>query len=339
MRISTQFRLACVTLLICISLGVQSQPSFSGGQGDGGVQKISGAPHSTNTTTQAASGSAPATVADIKQAEPHKFTNNKATDSPSEWWLVCLTAALALFTAWLVIETRRLVDEASKTSKRQEGEMKQSLSIATQAAQAAEKAANASLVAQRPWLSCNVEVSGPLTYSPEGDAKFDFRFTVTNVGHSPAMGVRLTPNLNLMSPKHEHSILMLQRMADHNHGMPVRSGAVLVPGAVPLGDAELGLVLFPGEKQIFNYRLPLKREEIERSCEDIKPDMHFFPELFGLVTYTYPLATIRAETGFVFRVEKAQGDGRFGGVFELGQEVQAENMRISEHSLWSGFAS
>jgi hypothetical protein len=48
---------------------------------------------------------------------------------------------LAVFTAWLVLETRRLVGEAIKTSTRQAGEMRESLSIATQAAQAAEGAA------------------------------------------------------------------------------------------------------------------------------------------------------------------------------------------------------
>lgn len=182
---------------------------------------------------------------------------------------------------------------------------------ATIAANAAKKSADASLIALRPWLSCNVDIAGPLTYTAAGDAQFDFRIIVKNVGHSPAMGVNLTPYITLFSPKHEPSILNLQRMAGHNRAMPVGGAGVLVPGGIPLGSAELGLVLFPEETYTFNYRLPIRRNEIEKACEDIKPNMHFWPELCGLVTYTYPLATEKGRHWL--RVSHRKGVGRRPG--------------------------
>lgn len=235
--------------------------------------------------------------------------------------------------------TQDLVTEALKSSNRQGREMKESLAIATQAADAASKAAHASFASLRPWLSCKVNVAGPLTYKATGDAQFDFRMIVKNVGQTPAQGVRLEPGLNLMSPKHEHTIVKLLKMAEHNRAMPVGVGAVLLPGAIPIGGAELGLVLFPEETYTFSWRIPIRRDEIQRACEDIKPHAHFWPEVFGLVSYTYPLATVRADTGFMYCIEKALADGTRGAVLELDEPVLLENLRLIDHSLWSGFAT
>lgn len=295
--------------------------------------------HVTETPSQpnAASASSPAIASPTLQR--HESTQDKADHLRSEWWLIGLTGALAFFTAWLVLETRRLVGEAIKTSTRQAGEMRESLGIATQAARAAEGAANTALVAQRPWISCKVEVAGPITYSPEGNAQFHFRLTATNVGHTPAMGVRLFLRLNLLSPEHEHSILQLLRLTELNRGLPAHGGAVVLPGSVSLGNNETGVLLFPGETHSINYRLPLNRGEIVKSCDDIKPNLYFMPEVFGLATYTYPLAAVRADTGFVYQVERAKPVEHLGTAFGLDEVVQAEQITISEHQLWGSFAT
>jgi hypothetical protein len=212
--------------------------------------------------------------------------------------------------------------------------------IATKiSAKAANKNADTALIALRPWISCKVEIAGPLTYTPDGDAKFMFRFIVENVGHSPAFGVRLTPFLSLLSPKHEPSIVKLQKMAQLNRAMPVGTVSILMPGGIPIGGAELGLILFPNDPHSFNYKIPIKRADIESSCEDIKPNMHFTPEVFGLVTYTYPLADVRADTGFVRRIDNVSPDSKSGLAFELSKPVQLGHLRVADHSLWSGFAT
>src|SRR5207249_3772832 len=168
--------------------------------------------------------------------------------------------------------TVALGKEAQKTGDRQAGEMQDSLKISRDAADAAQISADASLVRLRPWVSCHVEIAGPLEYTSEGDALFELRFIVKNVGQAPAMGVRLSPFLTLFSPKHEHSIINLQRMAEHNRGMPAGGATMIIPGGTPIVGSELGLLLFPDETCTFNYRIPIKRSEIEKSCEDIKPN-------------------------------------------------------------------
>jgi hypothetical protein len=238
------------------------------------------------------------------------------------------TLGIALFTVILANATIGLRESTKKLWEAGERQ----IAVAEKSAEAAKKSADASLVGLRPWVSCHVEIAGPLKYTSEGDAFFEFRFTIKNVGHTPAMGIRFSPHITLLSPKHEPSILRLNRMANHHRAMPVGVAGVLIPGGMPLGDAELGLVLFPDETYTFNYKIPVKRSEIEKACEDM-PTKHFFPEVFGLVTYTYPLAKVRADTGLVCHIEKP------GSAFELGEPVPLENMRLSDHALWSGFAT
>jgi hypothetical protein len=213
------------------------------------------------------------------------------------------------------------------------------LKVTAAAADAAKDASKASLLGLRPWISCNVQIAGPLTYTAAGDAQFEFRVIVKNVGHSPAFGVNLTPSLNLLSPKHEHSILKLQKIAHLNRETPIDAPGVLLPGGTPIGGAELGLILFPEETFTFNYKIPISRDEIEKSFEDIKPARYFFPEVFGLVTYLYPLAAVRADTGFVCSIENVSPGSKSGLAFELGQPVRADYMRVADASLWSGFAT
>ena len=245
------------------------------------------------------------------------------------------TVVLALSTIGLWLATNRLW----KAGEKQIAVAARAAEAANKSAEAAEKSADAGAIALRPWISCKVEIGGPLTYTPEGHAKFVFRFILENVGHSPAFGVRLTPSLNLLSPTHEHSILKLLRMADHNRAMPVKTVGVLIPGGTSMGGGELGLILFPKDIQSVNYTIRIHREEIDRSCEDIKPNMHFFPEIRGLVTYTYPLADVRADTGFVCSIENVSPESRSGTAFELFEPVRSEYIRIVDHSLWAGFAT
>jgi hypothetical protein len=147
------------------------------------------------------------------------------------------------------------------------------------------------------------------------------------------MSVRLFADITLFSPKHEHSIIRIQRLAEHNRSMPPGTVAITIPGGIPMIGSEIGLLLFPERTHISNYKFTIKRTEIEKSCEDM-PTKHFWPEVCGLITYSYPLAAVRADTGFVYRIEKI---GRWP--LELDEAVSLKEMILSEHDLWAGFAT
>jgi hypothetical protein len=204
-------------------------------------------------------------------------------------------------------------------------------------ADAAKKTADATLISLRPWLSCEIIITGPLTYTSGGDAKFTFQFLIKNSGHTPASSVRFHPFLNLMSPKHDPSILLLQRLAQHNRNMA--PSVTMISEGKPLGKADLGLVLFPEETHKLNYTIPINRKDVERACEDIRPSMHYMPEVWGIITYTYPLANVRADTGFVCHVENVSPTSETGYAFEWDKPVPSEHIRLTDHSMWGGFAT
>jgi hypothetical protein len=255
--------------------------------------------------------------------------------------LVDYTGELANFTAGLFYATVVLAVATFGlllTAIFQFREIRASMVVGQKAAEAAKKSADASLIALRPWLSCKVEITDSLFYTEDGDAIFAFKFIVKNVGRSPAMGVGVYPRTNLMSSKHDNSILLLKRKADQNRSLPVDAVKLLLPGGASIGGAEVGLMLFPEETYTYHLKMPIKRQDIENACEDMA-DKYFFPEVLGLVTYTYPLATIRADTGFVYGIRKEPDGDPSGTAFKLNESVPLRRLSLTDHPLWSSFAT
>ena len=131
---------------------------------------------------------------------------DKFRDDP----IVAFTLVLAISTILLWIDTRGL----RKMAQKQAVDTQDALQIAREASQAAKKSADASLLSLRPWVSCSVEVGGPLTFKESGDAHVPLQFTMKNVGKTPAMSVQLFfPRINLLEPGFELSIGKLQNLA------------------------------------------------------------------------------------------------------------------------------
>jgi hypothetical protein len=189
---------------------------------------------------------------------------------------------------------------------------------------AAKQSADASLLALRPWVSCEVRIIGDLAYLLDGNPYITIRFILTNHGRSPAMGVRLLHWVHLMSPVHTPSVNAQQKIAGLLKDLPA---------------PDYGLLLFPGSTHKSDVKIVINRTEIEKSIEDIKPQKHFFPELIVLISYTYPLASHNPQTGLIYHVQKIIPDGISGFAFDLDEVVPAGNIRLLDHGLWSKYAT
>ncbi len=243
----------------------------------------------------------------------------KLLDDPTAFFTALLVYVVYLQLIWMT---------------RQERVLEKSIAVANRAADAAKENADATLLSLRPWLTCETEVAGPLTYNEEGDARFQFLFEIKNVGHSPATAIQFTPFLTLYSTKHEPAIIRLQRMAQLNRGLLPRIPIVFMPGNVTIEGADLGLVLFPGEVHSIEYTIPIKKAELLKACEDTKPPINFWPVLGGLIAYSYALASIRADTAFAYTVEHSAGP-----VFKLNETIPVEKLSLSRSIFGKGFAT
>lgn len=104
-----------------------------------------------------------------------------------DWWHRLLTnpsdtfaAVLALLTAFLVI-----------IGWLQSGQLKRSVEVAKDAAEAAKKAANSAVAGQRAWLKLDLELLGQLEGDGRGGLRIQLRARYKNVGNSPATDVQI----------------------------------------------------------------------------------------------------------------------------------------------------
>lgn len=151
------------------------------------------------------------------------------------------------------------------------------------AADAAKKSAdvaqNTLIATQRPWISVKIELVSPLRFS-EKDVKATFRFTLKNVGVSPANNVYVDP---LLVPTFGEPGEALQKLQADYRGRKLTD--------VQIG----GLSLFPGDFETENIDVTLTREvdRNAREAKNVPPNTlkdSLSPTLVGAVIYRSPIA-------------------------------------------------
>ena len=267
--------------------------------------------------------------------DPHAVDHAKAEGHLVEYTrqLAVETDRLAKFTLWLVGATGVLAFIAIWQLGMfwlQLKVMKRGVEDARTVAEAARASAESALLQLRPWLSCDIELGEPLTFNAEGDAVFAFHFIVKNVGHLPAMAIQFSPSISLFE-FHNRSMAHLKKMADWNRDFAVNAATVLIPGGFSMGPLDTGPIIFPGGSKTFNYRMSIKRADLEKSCENIKPNTNFSPEVFAIIFYTYPSAKVRATTAVGRMILK------IGGAIEMDKPLSLDELRLEDFS--SDFAT
>lgn len=271
---------------------------------------------------------------DYSQPSSHKpwteVWREKLRDDP----IVAFTLVLAISTVLLWIDTRGL----RHLAQRQATDTAHALEIASGAANAAKKSADASLIALRPWLSCDIEIVGPLTFDgivngTSTSPLVPIKFTITNVGHTPVAGVRLVfPQFNLRAPGFEDSRVKLERMARDSAGLPVRGGTVALPGGTML-EHETGDIIFPGRNVTITHQMTIDRRLLEKACSDLQEPRFFDLELLVLVAYAYRLSDVYLHTAGIYGIAKSAGRSLI-----LDETLAAHEMRIDTHFMGGGFA-
>ena len=332
--------LCCVLMLVASSVFAQaaSQPLVRS-SGPQQAKASEARPFASAAKVSLAPPQASAAEKSPEHSNPssHKSWNEiwleKLRDDP----IVAFTLVLAISTVLLWIDTRGL----RRLAQRQAADTTKALGIATVAAEAAKKSADASLATLRPWLSCKVKIMEPMTFNETGDPIFRFRFSVRNVGDTPAMSVNVTQELRLFAPGVQHSVHRLQTLAALMQGLGVQKpnkdrtfsdvekmtaqGQIVNP---------VGHVLFPGEVLRQYLQMPISKAWILECSKNMKTEVHFWPELIVLVSYVYNMAETHAITGLVFNLSKARLMP-----FKLGEPVPVDDMEIALHHMWGGFAT
>ena len=133
-----------------------------------------------------------------RQQENEQLQHEKSiNESRKTLWQKARTDPIAMFTFWLMLFTAVL----SIVGVIQLKLLSRAEAIARYTAQAASESANAAKQAteiaertlvsgNRAWIKVDVQPAGPISYNING-ANFTFRFTLTNIGRSPATNVSI----------------------------------------------------------------------------------------------------------------------------------------------------
>jgi hypothetical protein len=159
--------------------------------------------------------------------ESPKVTEKQNDHSSPNWWLVYLTAALALV---MIVQSIAMSLQAHWL-KRQTEEIKQSLAIAEDTANAAKKSADVAektiLATQRPWISVRPLFENGLKFALNEDILIKFK--LKNVGNSPAVGTSFCAESFFSTPKRNNRDEQ-RRICDRFPNPPLSTGYILFPG-------------------------------------------------------------------------------------------------------------
>lgn len=136
---------------------------------------------------------APSEDAKAKAEEDAKERQNKAA---SDWWLIALTAMLAIATIALVLVTGGLVWFAWRQAR----DMKEAIEAARTSAIAADVSNKITreiyVATERPWLSLGATLSSDLTWC-DYDARLSVDFEIVNIGKSPATNIYMIAEIHV----------------------------------------------------------------------------------------------------------------------------------------------
>jgi hypothetical protein len=208
---------------------------------------------------------------------------------------------------------------------RQEIWMRKNVTVAENTAEAAKKSADASLLSLRPWVSCEADIISDLKYSADGDAHIAIGFRLENHGQTPAKGIRLRYWFEMLGPGMEHPVVAQQKNVELDKGLPLSAW-------------DNGVVMFPRAKRYERVKFIIRREQIEKSIADIQPSKHFLPSLYGLVSYSYALASVSAHTWFVYDLRRAEVHSDAGTAITLDEPMSIESLALVESPMWPHYA-
>jgi len=168
------------------------------------------------------------------------------------------------------------------------------IAAADAARSAANTAAKALEVSDRAWISVDASVSGPLTFDDTNGVYVGFRFTLNNVGRSPAQGVHISPEL-VMTVLLSNTESEQKRICE-GHAKAVKAGV-----------RHQEYTVFPGEPDIEEERIQLSTKEIDAFYSPTEKALGGRPDplpigLVGCVDYTFLSSPVHHQTGFAFQI-------------------------------------
>ncbi len=182
---------------------------------------------------------------------------SRARDEEYKRLQVLYNKRVAWFTGGLLVTsfiTNLIYLDMSRTARKSIEVAKQSADAAKSAADAAKEAADTSRsqleLSERPWVSADAQIAGPLVFDKQG-VHTTLQFILKNTGHSPAVGMLLDSELYIQNPTKVYPTVERKRLCDEL----IKRGP------------DLGETLFPGNVRRENWTVNAGQEDVLKSMK------------------------------------------------------------------------
>jgi hypothetical protein len=146
---------------------------------------------------------------------------------------------------------------------------------------------------QRPWVKVEPEIAGRLEFIVGGFGNLPLRFTLTNVGKSPAFNVTVVPWGFLSFQGHNDPLKELRARCDWLRDQPLDNPA-------------RGSVLFPGDRvpwdQLGVSAVGFSPDDIQKSVVQENDQRHLYIWIIGCADYMFGEPKQHHQTGFIYRL-------------------------------------
>jgi hypothetical protein len=84
-------------------------------------------------------------------------------------------------------------------------------------------------MSQRPWVSINAIIVSPLTFNSEGAAQVTLKFSIRNVGSTPAKGLSIEPKMFVASLGEQDPVMERSMVCEKNRTRGIETDGTLFP--------------------------------------------------------------------------------------------------------------
>jgi hypothetical protein len=235
------------------------------------------------------------------------------------------TAVLSLFSGILVIVSFIQIRYLIRSDKN-------SRDAALAAKLSADVAEKALVAANRPWVKVDIQVGGPIIFNENG-ANFTLKYILTNIGHSPATNVWVSPRVII-------PINDLNAVENFNPRTALHGVIAELKKRSP---SPLGFALFPAQIIIQDITVSISRDEIRRATTIGNV---IFPTIIGAVDYRMLFDDKPHQTGFIVEIRRSDvprpttiANNRWApAIFVDEGDIPAADVRLLRSIIEGGYA-
>jgi hypothetical protein len=233
------------------------------------------------------------------------------------------TIVLAISTIGLWLATNRLwfagerqLELLAKTASDQSRDMEKSL-----------------IAANRPWIKVEIRVGGPIVYNVNG-ANFTLQYVLTNIGHSPAVNVHVSPRVIF-------PVLSMEAESKFNPRAELEK--IIAAEKARSGPSFFGHSLFPEETITQPITVTMTDDDIKLATALIGA---IYPTIVGTVSYRMGLDDESHQTGFIVEIKRddtprpstIQNNRWAGAIWVDEGDVPANEVRLYRSYIDGGYA-